>query len=128
MDTAEYTATIQAATTREERGLQLFLDHSGEIWRVEPHVYRVPSCSGDTVYLVVTRRGHEFCPCPDHYYQGGRCKHLVGAHTFRAKSGECADCKGRFLRRGLHEVGDDHLTFFEGEELCPDCAKSAGIR
>jgi hypothetical protein len=27
----------------------------------------------------------------------------------------------------LHEVDDDHLTFFEGDELCERCAMDHGI-
>lgn len=58
-----------AKTNSQEQGLQLFRDHSADIWRVEPHLYRVPSrTSSTTVYLVTTRRGAEFCPCEDHHW------------------------------------------------------------
>jgi hypothetical protein len=39
----------------------------------------------------------------------------------------CASCKGRFEGRDLFAVGDDHLTFFEGDELCRCCARGHGI-
>jgi hypothetical protein len=39
----------------------------------------------------------------------------------------CAGCGGRFIGRDLFEVSDDHLTFFEGDELCRSCARSHGI-
>lgn len=115
-----------AKTNSQEQGLQLFRDHSADIWRVEPHLYRVPSrTSSTTVYLVTTRRGAEFCPCEDHHWTGLRCIHLVAALTFRARSGECADCKRRVLHRELYEVEAGHLTWFEGDELCHDCAGKA---
>ena len=39
----------------------------------------------------------------------------------------CASCGGRFSGQDLFEVGDDHLTFFEGDELCRSCARDHGI-
>lgn len=126
------TKSTATATTREERGYALFRDYSGEIWRVEPYLYRVPSCSGNTVYLVTTKRGAEYCPCPDFEYRGSRngsrCKHLEAALIFRSKSGECASCKTRVLRRELVEVVGDHPIFFVADELCGECAKRHGIR
>ena len=38
----------------------------------------------------------------------------------------CASCGGRFSGQDLFEVGDDHLTFFEGDELCRSCARNHG--
>ncbi len=35
-----------------------------------------------------------------------------------------AECGGRFGGRDLFEVGDDDLTYFEGDELCRGCAYS----
>ena len=56
----------------------------------------------------------------------------VGDVTARAlfpvsKLGTCADCGGRFSGRDLFEVSDDHLTFFEGDELCRSCARNHGV-
>ncbi len=39
----------------------------------------------------------------------------------------CAGCGDRFAGRDLFEVGDDHLTFFEGDELCRGCATKHGV-
>lgn len=39
----------------------------------------------------------------------------------------CAGCRGTFQGRDLFEVRDDHLTFFEGDELCRWCARNHGI-
>ncbi len=38
----------------------------------------------------------------------------------------CASCGGRFSGRDLFVVGEDHLIFFEGDELCHSCAKGHG--
>ncbi len=39
----------------------------------------------------------------------------------------CAGCAGRFRGRDLFEVGDDNLTFFEGDLLCGPCARRHGV-
>ena len=39
----------------------------------------------------------------------------------------CAGCGGRFRGQDLFEVPDDHLTFFEGDELCQECACGHGV-
>ena len=39
----------------------------------------------------------------------------------------CASCGGRFECRDLFAVRDDHLTFFEGDELCRWCARNHNI-
>ena len=42
-------------------------------------------------------------------------------------SEKCFDCHRRFLGRDLYEVGEDNLTFFEGDLLCRDCAGHHGV-
>ncbi len=39
----------------------------------------------------------------------------------------CASCGGRFLGRDLFAVMEDHMTFFEGDELCRSCAVRHGV-
>ena len=61
----------------------------------------------------------------------GELEH-VGEITVRAlypviKLRSCAGCGGRFRGQDLFGVRDDHLTFFEGDELCRSCARSHGI-
>lgn len=56
----------------------------------------------------------------------------IGEVTERAlypmiKLRSCASCRGRFPGRDLFDVPDDHLTFFEGDELCRSCARGLGI-
>ncbi len=45
----------------------------------------------------------------------------------RRRLRECADCGGRFRSWDLFEVGDDNLTFFEGDLLCGPCARRHGV-
>ena len=68
--------------TRELRGLALYRDHAGEITRVYPHVYRVPSCSGEAFYTVHLAP-RERCDCPD---TAPVCKHIIACTLKRAKS------------------------------------------
>lgn len=51
-------------------------------------------------------------------------KHKKGSHRPRRS---CAGCGGRFRGRELVEVGDDSLTYFEGDELCGGCAREHDI-
>ena len=67
--------------TRELRGLALYRDHHDEIERVYPHVYRVPSCSGETFYTVHLSP-RERCDCPD---TAPVCKHIIASTIYRAK-------------------------------------------
>jgi hypothetical protein len=36
-------------------------------------------------------------------------------------------CGDRFWHRDLTEVGEDHLSCFEGNLLCPGCAADHGV-
>ena len=72
--------SLAGASTRVERGIQLWLTRRDEIKRVKADVYRVPSCTTDEEYLVWTDL--KACSCPDHpraKAQGMRCKHYVAA-------------------------------------------------
>ena len=40
---------------------------------------------------------------------------------------ECEGCRERYAGRDLYEVGEDHPTFFEGDELCGTCAVRHGV-
>ncbi len=101
------------------------------------------SGSGGAVYVVDP--GNWSCSCPDHHRRGAGCKHsiacwalwrasarpdlpgvevaedprdIVAASRFRS----CAGCSGRSHGRDLFEVGNDDPTYFEGDELCRECA------
>ncbi len=116
------------STTREVRALALALAYFEEI--AASHrggCYRVPSCSGEGSYAVVYMREEESCECPDWQIRGNTCKHVLCCAVIRAKTGVCSGCGARFRHRDLYPVGEDHLTYFEGDELCEACAIGAGI-
>ncbi len=72
--------------TRELRGIRLFEERGDEITRVYPHVYRVPSCSGETFYTVHLAP-RERCDCPDHArHPEHSCKHIIACTLKRAKT------------------------------------------
>jgi len=68
--------------TREARGIKLFKERGHEIERVYPHVYRVPSCSGETSYTVHLSP-RERCDCPD---TAPVCKHIYAAAIRASKT------------------------------------------
>ncbi len=57
----------------------------------------------------------------------GRDVVFVYAKPKSRRLGGCAGCGGRFRGRDLFEVGDDNLTFFEGDRLCGPCARDHGV-
>lgn len=133
MDTRKDSAGTPALTTsppaRARRALDLYRDHADEIEQVAPWTYAVPSCSGDGVHQVCIRQDREACTCRDFEYNGAEtpCKHVYAAMVWRSKSGECADCKVRRLRRELYEVGEGHEVWYADDLLCRTCAKRHGV-
>ncbi len=125
MDTSSVPQPIIRRTTREERGIILFRERGSEIEHVMGATWLVPSRTGDGLYAVDLET--ESCECPGPRQLMRPCKHVYAARIARSKSGACAGC-GRMVRyRDLHEVGDDNLTFFEGDEVCESCALAHGI-
>ncbi len=110
---------------RERRGIALFRERGEEIEHVKGWLWAVPSCSGEGLYVVDL--GAETCECPDFEKRGENCKHIYAAAIARAKSGECAECARKIPYRELHPVPEDHLTFFEGDQLCEGCAMDHGV-
>jgi hypothetical protein len=110
-------------STRESRGIALYRDHADEI-RFERGVFLVPSLSeATTVYEVRIGTRGSSCECADYGYRGLDCLHIHAATIAKAKTRTCAGCSGRFRGRDLFEVEDDDLTYFEGDELCRECAR-----
>ncbi len=73
-----------AKTTRIERGIALYRERGDEIERTTANTYSVPSCSGETTYVVRLDRGT--CECPDHArHPELTCKHLSAATIKAAK-------------------------------------------
>jgi hypothetical protein len=113
-------------STREARGLALYREHADEITFSEG-VWLVPSLSEETtVYEVRIGTRSASCECRDHGFRHIDCIHIHAATIAKAKTRTCDACGGRFRGRNLVEVGDDSLTFFEGDELCRPCARAHG--
>jgi len=120
--------STQPKTTRHERGIALGIERFDEIVRVGPWEWEVPSCSaspGDHAYVVNLKT--RTCPCPDRTPEGEQDKHVVAARYKKAKTATCIGCGGRFRHRDLFDVGEDSLTFFEGDVLCGGCADAHGV-
>jgi hypothetical protein len=112
-------------STRFTRGIALAQEYLEEITRVAPWIWCVPSCSGTGVYAVNLKTSE--CSCPDQTPEDEECKHLVAARYVKARTATCSGCSDRFSHRELYEVGEDSLTFLEGELLCRECACSHGV-
>ena len=113
-------------TTRESRGIRLFEQQGDDIQHLDGWRWRVPSCSGEAVYVADLR--HQSCTCPDHRRHGVACKHLTAATIARTKSSECGGCGRRVRRRELHPVPEDHPTLGGlVDELCRGCGRSQGV-
>ncbi len=129
MSTESLAQYLRETTTeaREDRARQIVREHAREIAEsAVGGVYRVPSrTSPGIIYTVSLSR--ETCECEVHEHTGGTCIYLLAAEMVKARSATCADCNQRHLRRDLYEVSDDHLTFFEGDELCRQCALGHGV-
>ncbi len=57
---------------------------AGEIERILPHTYSVPSCSGGKTY-VVRLAPRVRCECPDFERRGEPCKHVYAATVAASK-------------------------------------------
>ncbi len=123
MDTARITHPA-LPNTRELRALAL-AERCFEEIASSPRGgrYTVPASGGGSYSVTYTAR-EESCECKDWEF-GHTCYHILAAAVVRAKTGICCECGRR--ARDLYEVGDDHLTYFEGDRLCEACAVGAGI-
>lgn len=72
-------------TARAQRGLNLADRDGGRIWRIAPHTWEVPSCTGTGTYVVRTDRGR--CDCPDFERHGDHiaCKHQVAVEIVASR-------------------------------------------
>ncbi len=129
MDTTRIAHPAPEPTTRLERGADLYRDHFDRFAYVGGGVFVVPSGTDLALaYEVTLRDGVERCECADAEHRGGRCKHVIAARIFKAKTGTCEGCGERHRHRDMYEVEADHPTFFEGDDLCGPCASRAGVR
>ena len=129
MATTSLARSGQESTGRVERGRELYREHADEIrFDAKLGVWLVPSQHEATsVYEVTLGRRGECCECSDFEYHGQACKHIIAAIICRAKTGPCAECGRRFRPRNLYPVPEDDLTYFEGDELCYEHARSHGV-
>ncbi len=121
-------ASAKEATTRVQRGRDLYTEHADEI-KFEDGVWFVPSQHEATsVYEVTLGRKGEFCECKDFEFRGEACKHILAATIAHAKTATCSGCGDRIRHRDLTEVTEDHesLTWFVGDLLCPECIRDHG--
>jgi predicted nucleic acid-binding Zn finger protein len=88
-----------SANTRELRALELYHERGRDIERISPHVYLVPSCTGEGVYRV--DYAAESCSCPDHEIRGEVCKHILAVGILRAKR------RGALEDQLAHELMED---------------------
>jgi SWIM zinc finger len=116
-----------AHPTREQRGIALYWAHEDAIYH-EGGVWYVPSQHEiTTIYEVVIGRRGESCECRDFEHRDGRCLHIYAATIAKAKTAPCSGCGERYRHRELHDVPEGHLTCFEGDLLCPECASDHGV-
>jgi len=117
------------STSRIERGRRLYAEHGDEI-RFDEGVWLVPSRHDATsVYEVTLGRRGEYCECKDFEYRSpaAGCVHIIAATLRRAKTFRCEGCGDRFPDRERVEVGEDNLTFFEGDALRSECGRAHGV-
>ena len=69
--------------TREQRGLELYLDRGSEFVRVTRDTFLVPSSTKRRVEYFVDPAA-ETCECLDHQRTGGPCKHAYAAMLHQA--------------------------------------------
>ena len=123
MATTKDSASAQPST-REQRGL--YRAHADEIVFEAGTWFVLSQNDSATVFEVIIGRRGESCECSDFEYRHGTCAHIYAAIVARAKSAPCSGCGERFRHRDLTEVPEGHLTFFEGDLLCPECALDHG--
>jgi SWIM zinc finger len=125
MATTQDSAPAQPST-RELKGIALYRDHGDEISYLDG-TWLVPSQHDATTVYEVTLGRHESCECEDYGHRGGSCKHIVAATIAKAKTAPCSGCGTRHKHRDLTEVPEDHLSYFEGDFLCRECAAGHGM-
>ncbi len=115
-------ASAKEATTRVQRGRDLYAAHADEI-RFEHGAWLVPSATVEGRFYAVRLGPVERCECPDHEHRGAKCLHVTAATIAKAKSTTCSCCGHRVPWRFVTEVQEEHelLSWFVGDRLCADC-------
>jgi hypothetical protein len=117
---------------RIERGRRLYAEHADEIrFDSVEKVWLVPSQHDATsVYEVTLGSRGVYCECKDFEYRSPACGcvHIIAATLCKAKTFRCEGCGERFPNGEMFQVMDGtHLTFFEGDCLCRECAGWHGV-
>ncbi len=122
MTSTSLPASAKEATTRVQRGRDLYAEHADEI-RFEHGSWYVPSGSVEGRFYAVRLGPVERCECPDHEHRGAKCQHVTAAVIAKAKSTTCSCCGQRVPWRFVSEVReeDELLSWFAGDRLCADC-------
>ncbi len=108
---------------RPLRGVRLYrngaVEHKDHGWTV--------AGQHNGVHRVSLQR--ETCTCMDHTARKAPCVHIYAALVARAKTRRCSGCSEPTNRRDLIEVTEDHgsLTFYDGDQICVECAGNHGI-
>jgi hypothetical protein len=83
MANADSTSAPAQPSTREQRGLELYLERRSEFVRVSRDTCLVPSRTRRRVEYLVDLAG-ESCECRDHNRTGGPCLHVYAAMLHQA--------------------------------------------
>jgi hypothetical protein len=106
VDTKQSSAPAHPST-RELRALELYRTRRHDIERISPHVYLVPSCSGEGFYAVTYGGEAESCECKDFEF-GHVCKHLFAVGIMHAKRrGAAVHARDALGDQLQHELMDD---------------------
>ena len=129
-------------TTRARRALSIVEDMlAGGTEPIRSKVWNnkaVFLIDGTSPYTICHDNRLWSCTCPDFTHRIGPspCKHILAIWVLSRLAGmaapypvleDCAACKGKFPTRELQAVEPTHLTFFEGDLLCPECAGKHGL-
>ncbi len=131
--------TIRVRVAADGQARFLVSGTGGAVYAVEPASWqcscpdahrRGKGCKHSIACWALERASHEK---PAQPARGEGLEHVgdvtarVLARTVAANDRECAGCGGLFHGRDFYEVGDDNLTFSEGDELCHSCAGAHGV-
>ncbi|MGD0330087.1 MAG: DDE-type integrase/transposase/recombinase [Nitrososphaeria archaeon] len=97
---------------REEKGKEI-AHLEGQIKRIDGHLYKVNSQSGNGVYEVFSTELGWICSCPDHQFRGEKCKHIWGVEISLA------------LRQS---VSSQTIISPVNPQLCPACQSDKVVK
>src|SRR5215212_4198247 len=116
--------------TRLVRAVLLFEEHGEDIEPIGGEIYMVPDAQGTGYYRV--DYANETCTCRgSEFHPDLTCKHVFAVGIYlakrRARSFVCESCREHTPVQEGYTVGEDNLTFFEGQRLCKPCAFAHGV-